>query len=225
MQKRLSFSDEIIDEGKRPDYSKLVVTDRLRLMPEYGECVANAIQEYFGGSDIRNVLNIGAYIGCDALIFHARFGASCICVEHDPNTFDCLAENLRNMSSGVNHAVLGNCMDFIKGFKPHMDFVYLDPPRGGHWEYRQVIPALDDGKMRVPLYDVVHRVFDEAFTDVVVIKVPHNFNFIMFNEKSDRRFSIQSKKIYHPRVVSNEYNFHPKAVAYYLLFCTRLASN
>jgi 16S rRNA G966 N2-methylase RsmD len=190
-------------------------------MPYASKKSADAIAEYFDGADnINIIIDATAHIGADAINFHRRFGASVICLENDTETYKCLLSNMRTIVGDVNpnFCVPCNALEFIKGFKKQVDFVYIDPPWGGpgYWEYKTIMLYLEYNGHRVPLYDVVSMVFNENFTKTVIVKVPSNFDFITFRNKTITEFSTVLKKIMKRR----KDPFTKPNLSYYLMFCS-----
>jgi 16S rRNA G966 N2-methylase RsmD len=171
-----------------PDYSKFRIAPQSViscLRPTMCKQVGDIVRKHFGDTyEIRDIMDATANIGCDSINFFHRFGASIISIEIDETIHNLLAMNHQNFNVD-GHAVHGNCLDFIKGFKKWMDFVYFDPPWGGS-KYKKKIKMmlyLNHNNRKVPIYTVVDMVFTEGFTNTVVIKVPRNFNMEKFRSK------------------------------------------
>jgi 16S rRNA G966 N2-methylase RsmD len=202
------------------DYSKFVTvkeSEYSSLTPHASKQVANIISKYFKNEQINNILDATAHIGCDSVNFHIRFNASVICVENDEETYNCLVKNLETFNNNKvpTYPVLGNCLEFIKGFKQQTDFVYLDPPWGGpdYKKYNNIMLYLYYQYKKIPLYDVFKLIYDEKFTQTIVLKVPYNFNFRHFKNKVKMMYTITSYPVYK----YTKKNIKPSRVLFYII--------
>jgi hypothetical protein len=219
------------------DYSKFIITDESiysSLMPYGAKQVANIIEEHFGGtSNINNIMDATAHIGCDTINFYTRFGTNCISVEVNIDAYECLVKNKKTFmyanrlakyyvpyTSGcpIIHTVHGNCIEFIRGFKQHMDFVYFDPPWGGS-DYKRcgsIMLYLEYNHKIIPIYDVVRNVFKEGFTDTVIVKTPRNFDIDTLQKQLGGYVCCVS----HAVVKYMKKKRSPSRIMYYITICT-----
>jgi hypothetical protein len=199
------FSDRIINESilvqSKIDpycinYGRFIIAENSYyscLMPYHAKQVADIIETYFGDkSNINNIMDATANIGCDTINFRTRFDANCISLEVDLLVYNCLAQNQKNFTAETvidstkipdeNFSVHCNCLEFIKGFKKKMDFVYFDPPWGGadYWMKKDMMLFLEYDGESIPIYTVVRSVLEEGFTKTVIVKIPFNFNLSLF---------------------------------------------
>jgi 16S rRNA G966 N2-methylase RsmD len=229
----MPFSNQVIELSKNiqqfdPDcvnYEKFLTTEESEyssLMPYASKIIIDIIKEHFNCNDVDNVLDMTSHIGCDAINFHRRFNASVICLENNEDVYKCLKQNLETFNNNIteNYAVYCNCLDFISGFKKQMDFVYIDPPWGGfgYWEYNKIMLYLEHGGNKIPIYDVIKQISKESFTENVIIKAPHNFDFDKFVKMTYNWFSIKTHCIYK---YNKQFDVIPR-IAYYLIICTKL---
>lgn len=225
----MPFSDKIIRDSKRireidpvcADYEKFETTEEsiyLSLLPYASKTTFDILEAHFQ-RPIKNIIDATAHIGCDAINFHRRFGASVICLENDEASYTCLKKNLKTFNNGEieNYAVFCNCLDFIQGFKKSVDFVYIDPPWGGlkYREQKQITLTLEYNGCKIPLYNAIKMIFEQSFTKTVVVKVPSNFNFNQFMEKSVCHYSTHMNRIFKQK---KKDDLKPR-IAYYLLIC------
>jgi 16S rRNA G966 N2-methylase RsmD len=211
------------------------------LMPYHSKQVADIIEIYFGGrKNINNILDATASIGCDTINFRSRFGAKCISLESDLLTYKCLLQNQKKFTitqmetiylnlRGVfdnlnnkhtfyteeNYSVHCNCIEFIKGFKKQMDFVYFDPPWGGsnYWKKKNMMLFLEYNGEKIPIYKVVMSVFDEGFTKTVIVKIPNNFNSSLFIQQLGKHIKYKFYSV--KKKTKNIYKF----LTYSILYC------
>lgn len=191
----MHFSQEIIQESNRHgciDYGKLLIVDESCyscLMPHMAKQVIDAIVKLLGKRP-NSFIDATANIGCDSINFIKSFDIKgCIAIEHDAKTHDCLDKNL-TMLVGDDHirSYHGDCIEFINGFKSPVDFIYFDPPWGGpdYWKTKKLMLYLSNRSM----VDVVKHTFDQKFTDVIVIKVPSNFDMRTFTKGVDANITV-----------------------------------
>jgi 16S rRNA G966 N2-methylase RsmD len=189
----MKFSKAVIRESKNIDmcidYNHFDIVPSSSyscLMPYMAITVAQIVQSALKKTP-STFIDATANIGCDALNFCNYFNASCIAIESDEKTYLCLSDNICrfNKLKRNNHAVHGNCIDFIDGFKPKMDFVYFDPPWGGpkYWKEKKLMLYLMHGGKKKPIYDVILFTFAQKFTDIVILKTPSNFDHVLFSKK------------------------------------------
>lgn len=210
----LRFSDRIINESKMlieskmdsqcPDYSKFVVLEESKyvcLMPYVAKQVGDILETHFYGSEnINDILDATAHIGCDTINFRERFGANCISLELDQSAYECLVQNQQTFTKTkkenqyYNFSVHCNCIDFIKGFKKKMDFVYFDPPRDVHsyCNKNTIMLFLEHNGRKYPLHTVVTDVFEEGFCKTVVVNTPYNFDMCTFRQMLGKQVKCQS---------------------------------
>lgn len=212
----LSFSDNVIRRSRLysdcVDYSIFHTTKESHyssLLPRYVSQVTGIIIRHFRGTEnINYIIDATANVGCDTINFRKNLGAECISLEVDKKTYDYLVKNQEAFSNSEyrepdeiirnNFSVHCNCLDFLKGFKKHMDFVYFDPPWGGI-NYKKKIKCMlyltHDGN-RIPIYKVIKSVLREGFTDTVILKTPYNFNMRLFGQRLGRKIVCKSYPVY-----------------------------
>jgi 16S rRNA G966 N2-methylase RsmD len=219
------------------DYSKFVIVKESiysSLMPHGAKQVADIIEAHFGGkSNINDILDATAHIGCDTINFCTRFGARCISVEINIDAYECLVENKKTFTNvkrldkynvpytgvyPIIYTVHGNCIEFIRGFKQHMDFVYFDPPWGGYnyRRYDSIMLYLEYNRKRIPIYEVVNNVFKEGFTNTVIVKTPKNFDIYKFQKQLGVHVCCKS----HPVVKYVKKKRRFSRIMYYITICT-----
>jgi len=225
-----------------PDYSKFVVLEESEyssLTPYAAKQVGDIIEAYFGGREnINDILDATAHIGCDTINFRTRFGANCISLEIDQAAYACLVQNQQAFTELKEHvpdkqlddlhiyypdnnfSVHCNCIEFIKGFKKTMDFVYFDPPWGGpgYGKQKNMMLFLEYKGRKYPIYTVVTNVFKEGFCKTVVVKTPFNFNMYIFRQKLGKHVKCQSYGVMKPKKKS-AWSTYP---AFFITICTLL---
>lgn len=168
-----------------PRYEKfhiLKMSTCVSLMPVHAKQVAEAVSAYFGDTyKIKTFIDATAHIGCDTINFCSRFKATSISLEINPLAYKCLIRNQQTFNTG-GYSVLCNCIEFLRGFKQHMDFVYFDPPCSNHLKKKNLMLFLEYEDKAIPIYDVVKSVFNEGFTNTVIIKAPFNFDKSAFEQ-------------------------------------------
>lgn len=134
------------------------------------------------GRKFKRVIDATAHVGVDTHVLAAAFGCAVDAVEPVKETYDALARNVKKFNQPGVRAINASAVDYLKT-AGKADLVYMDPPWGGPG-YKRVddLPLYDDkGERTVPLGPVVNSAL--AVAPVVILKVPHNFNYGAFEQK------------------------------------------
>lgn len=228
----LRFGDKVIERSRRlspdcVDYSIFNITKESyysSLLPRYVRQVTKIITLHFGGvENINYVIDANANVGCDTINFSKNLGAECISLEVDKKTYDCLVKNqeaFSNLESNEviinNFSVHCNCLDFLKGFKKYMDFVYFDPPWGGINYTKKInhMLYLTHNGNKIPIYKVIKSVLNEGFTNTAILKIPYNFNMRLFRQRLGRKIICKLYPVYRTSI--------NRSVAFYITICNNL---
>lgn len=202
------------------DYGLFLIVENsetFSLLPYATKITTDIIKKYFPNREIKTIIDTTAHIGCDSVNFYLRFNATVICLENDELTYNQLEKNLETFNNGNTslHAVFCNCLSYMEYNAQPVDFVYIDPPWGSFFKRtRPVMLYLKNKDQKVWLYDFVYNIFKKKITKIIVIKVPPNFNFGLFKEKTEYICTYQTHKILKPK----KYN-KPRIISYYLMVC------
>lgn len=226
-----TFSSDIIAESKKTpgcfDYTKLCIVESSPyscLMPAHAKRTAEII-EHSLGKPPTTFIDATANIGCDTINFCNKFNISRgISIEVNKDAYECLKKNIeafintQKASTNKYFAFNENCLDFIKGFKLQTDFVYFDPPWGGpdYWKEKKLSLALEHNGISIPIHEVVNFTFDQKFTDMVVVKLPSNYDQKAFSN-GIRNAVVTKHSVYKKKKKQGQRAF----VAYFIVVCKR----
>lgn len=204
------FSDHILNQNKQliekktdmkyMDYALFATveeSDYSSLPPYASKQVYDILKEYFGNEQI-TIIDATAHIGADSVNFITRFNAHCISLEINEETYKCLQINIKTFSpqGHSNFAVRCNCADYLNEYKDWADFIYFDPPWGGHnyWEKKCMMLYIGD----IPIYNIINNCLGRI-TKCVVLKIPSNFDTALFYTKIKRGTCVDSYDVMKPK--------------------------
>lgn len=136
----------------------------------------------------RRIVDGTAHVGVDtAVLAHSFPEASITAIERDPDVFRVLGRNLEEHGYADRVTTLNtSVVNYLESSPPEADLFYLDPPWGGpDYKKSDTLPPLQpepgSKKPAAPLHKVVNLALEVA--PVVVLKVPHNFEYRSFETR------------------------------------------
>lgn len=210
----LRFDKYIIDQSPSNfNYGELEVVKESRyssLMPWHIEQVKACIMQETKEMNVQSIMDCTANIGCDTILFRLLFPlANITSIEMDKQTCKVLNKNMENICQVVGKYVKpittmnDNCLNLI--FKTHADIFYFDPPwEGVDYKNQTFLNLLLSG---YEIGNVVNSVLN-IYNSLVILKVPFNFNFNLFNNQIGKSY-----RCYPIYTLSK----NPK-ISYYMLF-------
>lgn len=162
------------------------------------------------------IIDATAHIGMDTFNFVNSFGVKCISLEINKEAYEALCYNISKL--GLQDSVKAiniNYIDFINSFKRYVDLIYFDPPWGGpsYWKKKKMMLYLEHDKKKIPIYDIINKVFEKKATGKALLKTPSNFDIVTFSKKFNGKFT--SHKVMKPIKQGKKYAH----ISYYLLVC------
>ena len=226
---KLSFDQFIIDQSP-PDlnYGLLSVVPASRyssLMPWHVDQIYNILAKELENECVTSIVDACANIGVDTILFRLLYPyADIVAIELNRNTFNVLKENMENITQIIGRYSKSiqvknmDCLDYID--KHQASVVYFDPP----WpeNYKKGIISLSlSGKDIGTIVNHLLKINpciekSAAFSSIVIVKLPFNFNFDAFevNVNQDIKTLITYYTIY-----TNGKN---QKIAYELAFIRRI---
>jgi hypothetical protein len=146
-----------------------------------GNFISKTIINYMDSIGISNftITDATAHVGCNTINFYLNHIQNVNSVEIDEHICHKLINNLHIYQLPTNRVYCGDYAQLLTQLK--QDVVFIDAPWGGRHVY-QNHPHIDLFLGNVDLVDICDQLWLNSQTQLIVLKVPTNFNYLKLQQ-------------------------------------------
>jgi len=171
------------------DFATTKTSEFSSTQPGHTKNIFNVLREQLPEYiNFKTILDATANIGVDTIHFAVNTQANITAVELNKSEYFPLKSNiykfkLQNKIKAFNK----NIYDYLKENNPTVDMIYFDPPWGGREYYKtnKLMLYLNDGTKNQPIYHIVNQIFANKNANVILMKLPFNFDYDTLQKNLD----------------------------------------
>lgn len=201
--------DNITDQAK--ELATLPTSHYSSLLPYQKAQVRSILLSVFSNIEAPlTIVDCTSHIGGDAIHFSAVYpNAHIYAIDIDPEAIRCMKSNIDFHGSDPSKFTIINddAVNWIFENKINANFYYFDPPWGGPTYHKQHKMKLYLSNERIET--TINRIFNYRLTNIVILKIPKNFDIEDFEAKVKHNIRLEYVK-----------KTHKKKTAYGILIIT-----
>ena len=159
------------------------------LLPYQLDQVKEILYSFLPFLSIQEIVDATAHIGGDSIHFSIIFPHSKIkCIDNDFNAIKCLRNNVKFSDPNRFDIIYDSCINYIETKLPHADFFYFDPPWGPTYNSLDTVYLYLN---EISIDQIINFIFKEQLTSHIILKIPKNFDFLMFNNSIEYSYNVR----------------------------------